>query len=309
MALTPAFGQDLGNVIWVEVHMHAPVRVVDVANLAVAADVDGMAGKEGEAVLLETAGCGAEFGRVLGGQTGEGGFEGGKGACGAVLVELALGREAGHGGRGARAVGEVLGREDAGCRTGRGAGGYGRRGEGVSEDEEAEPGEAGVAGECRGCATRSEEEKVVVVVADEEQEGHGEDDRLENGAGDEVHAHEEEEGATEEGVGVEGHGKGILTDDHVEGWAWGVAHEEVWFGLAFKRVAVSRGRERWGHFRLLPQAGFLGGDGLRLCGREGSHGQKMLFSVGLSPSQLDKSCVCVYNVMFFLFKEAGHFSF
>lgn len=95
------------------------------ANFAIAADVDGMAGKEGKAVLFETAGGSAEFGGVLGGQTGEGGFEGRKGSCGAVLIELALGCEAGHGRRGAGAVGEVLRVEDAGCWTGGGAGGYG----------------------------------------------------------------------------------------------------------------------------------------------------------------------------------------
>lgn len=167
MTLTPAFGKNLGNVLGVQVHVHAPVRVVDVANFAISADVDGMARKEGEAVLLETTGRCAEFGRVFGGQTGEGGFEGRKGSCGAVLVELALGGEAGDGGRGAGAVREVLRGEDAGCWTGGGAGGYGGWGEGVSENEEAKPGEAGVAGECGGCTTRSEEEEVVIVVANE----------------------------------------------------------------------------------------------------------------------------------------------
>lgn len=125
MTLAPAFGKDLSNVLRVQVHVHAPIRVVDVANLAVSADVDGMARKEGEAMLLETAGGGAEFGGVFGGQTGEGGFEGREGSCGAVLVELALGCEAGDGGRGAGAVGEVLRGEDAGCWTGVGAGRYG----------------------------------------------------------------------------------------------------------------------------------------------------------------------------------------
>lgn len=125
MALTPTFGQDFGNVVRVQVHVHAPIRVVDMANLAIPTDIDGMARKEGKAVLFETAGGGAEFGGVFGGQTGEGGFQGRKGPCGAVLVELALGREAGDGGCGTRAVGKVLRREDTGCWTGSGARGDG----------------------------------------------------------------------------------------------------------------------------------------------------------------------------------------
>lgn len=80
MALAPTLGKHLGDVLRMQVHMHAPIRVVDVANLPIATNVDWVARKQRKAVLLETACRGAKFGRVLGGQAGEGGLECGKGA-------------------------------------------------------------------------------------------------------------------------------------------------------------------------------------------------------------------------------------
>lgn len=107
-----------------------------------------------------------------------------------------------------------------------------------------------------------------------------------------MHAHEEEEGAAEEGVGVEGHGKRVLTDDHVEGRAWGVAHEEVRFAFAFERVAGSRGRERRGHFGFVHEGlGSGGEDGLRLGGGEESHSVRVLCNAEF----LHNGIVCVYD--------------
>lgn len=183
-----------------------------------------------------------------------------------MLVELALWSEAGDSGRGPGAVGEVLGCENTGCWARGDAGGHRWRGERVPQDEEAEPGEAGIAGEGGGCATWSEEEKVVVVVADEQENRHGKNDGLEEGSRDEMHAHEEEKGAGQEGVGVECHGEGILTDDHVEGRSWRAAHEEMRLLITLKGVAASRGGEGRGHFG--DTDGFSGGDGLRLGGEQ-----------------------------------------
>lgn len=118
-----------------------------------------------------------------------------------MLVELALRREAGDGGRWAGAVGEAAGGEDAcagrgGGRGGRACGGAGdgQRGERVAEREQAEPCEARVAGDGGGRAAGPEGEEVAVVVVDEEEAGEGEDGGFEEGPWEGVHCEEEEEG-------------------------------------------------------------------------------------------------------------------
>lgn len=119
MPLAPPFGQHLGDVVRVQIQVHAVVRVVDMHNLAVAAHVDRMARKQREAVLLETTRRRAEFLRVLRGEARQGGFERDKGGRGSVLVELALRGEACDRGAGTGAVREVaLAGEDSGLGPG-----------------------------------------------------------------------------------------------------------------------------------------------------------------------------------------------
>jgi len=79
---------------------------VHVEDLALARLVDGAARKEAQAVLLEAAPRRAEPGAVGGGQGLDGGAEAEVLRLAAVLVELALGGDAGHEGAGAGAVGE-----------------------------------------------------------------------------------------------------------------------------------------------------------------------------------------------------------
>lgn len=217
MALAPALVQHLGDVVRVQVQVHAVVRVVDVHDLAVAAHVDGVAREEREAVLLEAARRRAELGRVPRREARQGRLERDEGRRAAVLVELALRGEAGDGGARPRAVGDRLAGEDARPRPGERGGRGQRGGEGVAEDEEAEPGEAGVAGQRGRRAPRPEAEEVLVVVPHEQEDGDGEDGGLEEHPRDEVHAHDEEQGAGQQGVRVQGDDERVLADDHVHG--------------------------------------------------------------------------------------------
>jgi hypothetical protein len=162
MPLAPPLLEHLLDIVRVQVHVHGAVRRVDVADLAVAAHVQGVARKQGEAVLFQARRGGPEF---LWGARAKG-FEGGAqpvvGGQRAVLVELALRGEAGDVGARAGAVGQA--REDAG--GGLLGGIAGRGAEGVAEGEEAVPGEAGLAGGRWRGAAGSEFEEVEVVVVD-----------------------------------------------------------------------------------------------------------------------------------------------
>ena len=59
MALAPALFKHLPDILWVQVHVHGPVRRVDMADLAIAAHVERVSREQGEAVLLKTR-CGRD---------------------------------------------------------------------------------------------------------------------------------------------------------------------------------------------------------------------------------------------------------
>lgn len=56
----------------------------------------------------------------------------------------------------------------------------------------------------------------MVVVSDKEEDGHGNNKTLEEQGRHGVHANHEENGGEEQGRSIQGDGKGVLTDDHVD---------------------------------------------------------------------------------------------
>lgn len=135
-------------------------------NLAVAANVHWMSGEEGESMLLKARGGGHELLRQSSSQALYGCTKAVISVQGAVLIELALRRQAGDVGSRTGTVREgplmknTLRRKLVGVSR--------RRAEGVPEGEESVPGKSGVAGGGWRCAARAEFQEVEIVVADQE---------------------------------------------------------------------------------------------------------------------------------------------
>lgn len=122
---------------------------------------------------------------------------------------------------------------------------------------------------------------------DEEEKGHGENGGFDKGPRDEVQCEQEADGAAEKGVGVEGHAKRVLADEHVEGgeicgggvwrggeWRAGPDHEAV-IVVVLKAGAglCAEGGEFGG-------GGLAGGEGFGFGGSEIGHGEMSLMAVG-----------------------------
>lgn len=93
--------------------MHRVIRVVDVANLALAVGLQRMPREEGQAVLFLTRTLGAELVGVLHAQPFHGAAEGKIASLVAVLVELSLRSDASNDGARAGAIGKHLGTQNA----------------------------------------------------------------------------------------------------------------------------------------------------------------------------------------------------
>lgn len=140
MTLAPSFRQHHRNIFRVQIHMQAPIRVMQMTHLAIPTHIHGVPRKQRKAVLFNRARRSAEPCGIARCKTGERVLERCSGARGAVLIELALGCEAGDCWAWAGAIRQVLMGEDSGGWTSYGglAGPWWR--EGIAEDEEAEPG-------------------------------------------------------------------------------------------------------------------------------------------------------------------------
>lgn len=92
--------------------MHRVIRVMDVANLALAVGLQRMPRKEGQAVLFQTRTLGAEFGGVLPAQPFHGTAKGKVASPVTMLVELSLRSDASNDGARAGAIGKHLGTQN-----------------------------------------------------------------------------------------------------------------------------------------------------------------------------------------------------
>ena len=54
MAFSPALFKDFFDIVWMEAHVHRLVRVVNVADLALSPDINGMSSEKTKAVLLKS---------------------------------------------------------------------------------------------------------------------------------------------------------------------------------------------------------------------------------------------------------------
>lgn len=126
MALTPSPLENDGGVFGVQVQVEAAVDVVDVADLTAAGGVQGNAGEEREAFLLEAGGADGEAIGVRVGYCGECFAERVVGLAAAGLVDLALWCDAFYGWSGAASRGDEGGvAAEVACR-GTDGGGDGR---------------------------------------------------------------------------------------------------------------------------------------------------------------------------------------
>lgn len=115
MALAPALLDDLLGVVGVQVQVQGVVRVVDVADLALAGVVDGVAGEEAEAVLFKARGPDAHLLGVGEAMVLEDAPEREVAVTRAELVDLALGRDADNVRTRAASVRERLAGQDPPC--------------------------------------------------------------------------------------------------------------------------------------------------------------------------------------------------
>lgn len=61
MSLAPALGQDLSNIVGVQTHVHGVIRIVDVADLALAICLNGASCEQGQSVLFHAGSFSAEL--------------------------------------------------------------------------------------------------------------------------------------------------------------------------------------------------------------------------------------------------------